>query len=41
MDHAITVGAVVWFVVIVGGIIGVGALLLFILSLMNPFGSGH
>ena len=41
MSHAITIGEVVWFLLIVGGIIGAGAFLLFVVWLLNPFRSGH
>lgn len=41
MDQAVTVGGVLTFVLIVGGCIGVVALLCGILCLMNPFRSGH
>jgi len=41
MDHAITVRDILWPVLIIGGLFGLGALLLFLVSLFNPFGSGH
>lgn len=41
MDHAITLGNVVTFVLAVGGIVGLCAILLVIIDLMNPFRSGH
>lgn len=41
MDKAVTVGGVVTVLLIFGGIVGLGGLCLFILSLLNPFRSGH
>lgn len=41
MQHAVTVADILWVVLIVGGLIGAGGLLLFIVWLLNPFSSGH
>ena len=44
MDHAITVGDImpfVWAGLAILGLFGLGALLLFLISLFNPFRSGH
>jgi hypothetical protein len=41
MNHAITIGEVLGFVGVVGGIFALGALTLGIIWLMNPFRSGH
>jgi hypothetical protein len=41
MNNAITVGEVVNFVLIVGGFIGVVALLFGLIWFFNPFRSGH
>lgn len=41
MDHAITLGEVLGFIGIVGGVIALGAVLLGVIWLMNPFRSGH
>ena len=41
MEHAITLGDVLGFIGIVGGIIALGAVCLGVFWLMNPFRSGH
>lgn len=41
MQHAITVGDIFWPLLIIGGLVGIGALLLFIVWLLNPFRTGH
>lgn len=41
MNTPITVGDVVTVVLYVGGIVAFLGLCLFVLSLMNPFGTGH
>jgi hypothetical protein len=41
MNHAITVADVLWPVLIIGGVLGAGALLLGLIWLLNPFRSGH
>jgi hypothetical protein len=41
MQHAITVGEVFWSVAIVVGLIGLGGILLLLVSPFNPFRSGH
>lgn len=41
VDEPITVGAVLAFIGIVGGIFAVGALCIFVIWLFNPFRTGH
>lgn len=41
MGEAITVGHVLAFVGVVGGVLAIGGLLLFVIWLINPFRSGH
>ncbi len=41
MGHAITVGDIFWPLLIIGSLVGVGAFLLFLVWLFNPFRSGH
>ncbi len=41
MNHAITVGDVIWPLIIIGGLLGFGGFLLFLVWLFNPFRSGH
>ena len=41
MDKALTIGDVAIAILAIGGIIGVLALIFFVLSLINPFRSGH
>lgn len=41
MDQAITVGGLVEFVLVIGGLFMLGALAFLILWITNPFRSGH
>ena len=41
MDQAITVGGLLMFVGIVGGLFAVVALIFFVIWLFNPFRTGH
>lgn len=41
MDTAITIGMLVEWMLVVGGIFGVLFAAFFVLSLLNPFRSGH
>ena len=41
MDHAITIRDIVWPIVIIGGLLGLGAICIGLVALFNPFRSGH
>ena len=41
MQHAITVGDIFWPLLIVGCLVGIGAILMFAIWILNPFRSGH
>lgn len=41
MHEVVTVGMIVWPVVIVGGLLLVAAILIGLVALFNPFRSGH
>lgn len=41
MNHTITIGDLLSAIAVVGGIIGIVAVCIVVLSLLNPFRSGH
>lgn len=41
LDQAITIGGVLWFVAVVGGLFALGGLAIFVVWLFNPFRTGH
>lgn len=41
MHHAITVGDVIWPILVILGLLGIGGFLIFLIWLFNPFRTGH
>lgn len=41
MNHAITIGDLALWIMIVGGLVGVAVIIIGLLTIFNPFRSGH